>query len=132
MTETKDSPPHITTTETVLRLYVLLAQYLDRCVDDAIRDSLSDKDFQRHLSETRTKVADLLADQSSGKRKGREGIRRRVETGGRLSQTLSREEHEKSGRKRTGSSACQIASAQRPASGFSVDITSLFRVFPAQ
>ena len=60
MTDPNDSPPHITTTETVLRLYVLLAQYLDRCVDDAIRDSLSDKDFQRHLSETRTKVADLL------------------------------------------------------------------------
>jgi len=52
---------YITTTETYLRFYVLLSQYLDRCLDDTIRESLSEHDFQRHLTETRTAVLDLLA-----------------------------------------------------------------------
>ena len=52
---------YITTTETYLRFYVLLSQYLDRCLDDQIRESLSEKDFQEHLTATRTTVVDLLA-----------------------------------------------------------------------
>ena len=52
---------YITTTETYLRFYVLLSQYLDRCLEDQIRGSLSEKDFQEHLTATRTTVLDLLA-----------------------------------------------------------------------
>lgn len=52
---------YITITETYLRFFVLLTQYLDRCLDDRIRESLSEKDFQEHLTGTRTAVLDLLA-----------------------------------------------------------------------
>jgi hypothetical protein len=61
MTKPPISSQYLTTTETYLRFYVLLTQYLDRCLDDGIRESLSEKDFQGHLSETRTTVLDLLA-----------------------------------------------------------------------
>ena len=52
---------YIPTTEVYLRFYVLLTQYLDRCLDDRIRESLSEGDFQKHLTDTRTAVLDLLA-----------------------------------------------------------------------
>lgn len=47
-------------TETVLRLYVLLNQYLDRCQDQAAKEAFPESEFQEHLSSTRTKAADLL------------------------------------------------------------------------
>ena len=52
---------YLTTTETYLRFYVLLSQYLDRCLEDQMRGSFSEKDFQEHLTATRTTVLDLLA-----------------------------------------------------------------------
>ena len=52
---------YLTTTETYLRFFVLLSQFLDRCLDDQIHGSLSDKDFQEHLTATRTTVVNLLA-----------------------------------------------------------------------
>ena len=61
MTKPPISSQYLTTTETYLRFYVLLTQCLDRCLDDGIRESFSEKDFQGHLSETRTTVLDLLA-----------------------------------------------------------------------
>ena len=61
MTEPQASLQYMTTTETYLRLYVLLSQYLDRCLDNEIRESLSEKDFQAHLTQTRTTVLDLLS-----------------------------------------------------------------------
>ena len=47
-------------TETVLRLYVLLNQYLDRCHDQAAKDAFPESEFQEHLATTRTKAAELL------------------------------------------------------------------------
>ena len=47
-------------TETVLRLYVLLNQYLDRCHDQAAKEAFPESEFQEHLSSTRAKAADLL------------------------------------------------------------------------
>lgn len=61
MPEPHASSEYITTTETYLRFYVLLSQYLDRCLDEGIRESFSEKDFQGHLSETRSRVVNLLA-----------------------------------------------------------------------
>jgi len=61
MTDPQTSSQYITTTETYLRLYVLLSQYLDRCLNNELRESLSEKDFQGHLTQTRTTVLDLLA-----------------------------------------------------------------------
>jgi len=48
-------------TETVLRLYVLLNQYLDRCHDQAAKEAFPESEFQEHLQATRAKAAELLA-----------------------------------------------------------------------
>lgn len=48
-------------TETVLRLYVLLQQYLDRCHDQAAKEAFPEAEFQEHLKATRAKAAELLA-----------------------------------------------------------------------
>ena len=45
----------------LVRLYVFLAQYLDRCFDDAARTSYPDSELQAHLSETRRQLLDILA-----------------------------------------------------------------------
>jgi hypothetical protein len=44
-----------------VRLYVFLAQYLDRCFDEAARKSYPDAELQAHLSETRSQLMDILA-----------------------------------------------------------------------
>ncbi len=48
-------------TETVLRLYVLLNQYLDRCHDQAAKEAFPETEFQEHLKATREKATELLA-----------------------------------------------------------------------
>lgn len=48
-------------TETMLRLYVLLNQYLDRCHDQAAKEAFPESEFQEHLQATRGKAAELLA-----------------------------------------------------------------------
>jgi hypothetical protein len=60
MPEPDTNPPHITTTETLVRFYVLLAQYIDRCLDETTKRSLPEGEFQKHLTETRTQVTELL------------------------------------------------------------------------
>jgi hypothetical protein len=54
-------PGHIEITETLLRLYVFLAQYLDRCLDETMGTSLQEADLQAHLTTTRQQVMELLA-----------------------------------------------------------------------
>jgi hypothetical protein len=61
MTEPDTNLPHITTTETLVRFYVLLAQYIDRCRDETTKRSLPEEEFQKHLAETRTQVTELLS-----------------------------------------------------------------------
>ncbi|MBA3964964.1 MAG: hypothetical protein H0X47_04200 [Nitrospirales bacterium] len=61
MPESDTNLPHITTTETLVRFYVLLAQYIDRCLDEATKRSLPEGEFQKHLAETHTQVTELLA-----------------------------------------------------------------------
>ncbi|MFZ1744350.1 MAG: hypothetical protein WBO24_08000 [Nitrospirales bacterium] len=60
MTELDTSLPHITTTEMLVRFYVLLSQYIDRCLDEATKRSLPEGEFQKHLAETHTQVTELL------------------------------------------------------------------------
>jgi hypothetical protein len=55
------SPGHIEITETLVRLYVFLTQYLDRCLDQAARDSLPEEDMQAHLTTTKAKMMEILA-----------------------------------------------------------------------
>ncbi|HEY6639804.1 MAG TPA: hypothetical protein VIY67_03645 [Nitrospiraceae bacterium] len=52
---------HIEITEMLVRLYVFLAQYLDRCLDEAARKAYPDEELHVHLSTTRAAMADILA-----------------------------------------------------------------------
>ncbi|MGB0911020.1 MAG: hypothetical protein ACPGYT_11710 [Nitrospirales bacterium] len=62
MSQDAHMPQHIRTTETFLRLYVLLAQYLDRCGGkDSSGSSISEGEFQKHLLETKATLANLLS-----------------------------------------------------------------------
>ena len=55
------APGHIEITETLVRLYVFLAQYLDRCLDRAMHESFPEQEMQAHLSATRGKMMDILS-----------------------------------------------------------------------
>lgn len=55
------SPSHINITETFVRLYVFLAQSLDRCLDDAARASFPEKDHQAFLADTRAKLMEMTS-----------------------------------------------------------------------
>jgi hypothetical protein len=52
---------HIDITETLVRLYVFLTQYLDRCLDEAARKAYPDEELHRHLATARATMADILA-----------------------------------------------------------------------
>ena len=51
----------IDVTAALVRLYVFLAQYLDRCSDEAARTSYPDSELQGHLAETRRQLMEILA-----------------------------------------------------------------------
>ena len=44
----------------LVRLYVFLAQYLDRCFDEAARQSYPDAALESHLTETRRQLMEIL------------------------------------------------------------------------
>ncbi len=45
----------------LVRLYVFLANYLDRCIDEAARKTYPDADLQAHLTSTRRELLEILA-----------------------------------------------------------------------
>ena len=51
---------HIDITETFVRLYVFLAQSLDRCLDRAKQEFFPEKDHQAFLADTRNKLMEVL------------------------------------------------------------------------
>jgi len=51
----------IEVTAALVRLYVFLTQYLDRCVDEAARASYPETELQAHLAETRRELLDILS-----------------------------------------------------------------------
>jgi hypothetical protein len=55
------TPGHIEITETLVRLYVFLTQYLDRCLDEAARKEYPDQELHAHLAATREALADILS-----------------------------------------------------------------------
>lgn len=57
----QSSPNHIEITETLVRLYVFLAQYLDRCVNEAARQTLPEEELQKHLAETKASMIEILS-----------------------------------------------------------------------
>jgi hypothetical protein len=52
---------HIDITDTMARLYVFLAQSLDRCVSEAARISYPEPQFQASLASTKARVLDMLS-----------------------------------------------------------------------
>ena len=53
----------------LVRLYVFLAQYLDRCSDEAARKSYPDSELQSHLETTRRELMEILSVNPVVKRK---------------------------------------------------------------
>ncbi len=52
---------HIDITETLARLYLFLAQSIDRCVSETARINYPEAELQSHLAVTRTTVLDMLS-----------------------------------------------------------------------
>ena len=52
---------HIGVTDTLARLYLFLAQSLDRCVSEAARISYPEPQFQATLASTKATVLDMLS-----------------------------------------------------------------------
>jgi hypothetical protein len=52
---------HIDVTDTLARLYLFLAQSMDRCVSEAARISYPEAELQSHLASTRAAVLDMLS-----------------------------------------------------------------------
>lgn len=48
-------------TAALVRLYVFLSQYLDRCFDESARKSFPDSELQAHLTETRRELMGILS-----------------------------------------------------------------------
>ena len=61
MTSHTQAHSHIEITEILVRLYVFLTQYLDRCLDEAARKEYPDEELHAHLSTTRATMAGILA-----------------------------------------------------------------------
>ena len=55
------SPRHIEVTETLVRLYVFLANYLDRCLNQAARQTYTEEELQKRLAETIARLSEILA-----------------------------------------------------------------------
>jgi hypothetical protein len=53
----------------LVRLYVLLSQYLDRCINETARAGGSDGDLGTHLARTRQELMDILSVNPVVKRK---------------------------------------------------------------
>jgi hypothetical protein len=53
----------------LVRLYVFLTQYLDRCSDEATRADYPEAELQSHLDETRRQLLDILSANPVVKRK---------------------------------------------------------------
>ncbi len=60
MADNKLTPQYIEIAETFVRLYVFLAQYIDRCEDEAARKAFPEEELQKHLSATRARMLEIL------------------------------------------------------------------------
>lgn len=52
---------HIEITATMVRLYVFLSQYLDRCVNESARVGLPAEELQKHLEATRKELLGIVS-----------------------------------------------------------------------
>lgn len=60
MTAPASTQGFVDITATFVRLYVFLTQYLDRCQDQAARESFPEHELQAHLSATRSSMNEIL------------------------------------------------------------------------
>jgi len=74
MSPQTQAPGHIEVTETLVRLYVFLTQYLDRCLDEAARKSYPDEELHAHLGND----GGHSRCESRGQGQSREGMSRRA------------------------------------------------------
>ena len=52
---------HLDITDTLARLYLFLAQSMDRCVSEEVRINYPEDELQAHLASTRAAMLDMLA-----------------------------------------------------------------------
>jgi hypothetical protein len=52
---------HVDVTSTLARLYLFLAQSIDRCVSEAARINYPEAEMELHLASTRAAILDMLA-----------------------------------------------------------------------
>ena len=52
---------HMAITETLVRLYIFLAQQLDRCLNEAARTTYPEHELQSHLASTRAEMMEILS-----------------------------------------------------------------------
>jgi hypothetical protein len=81
----------------LVRLYVFLNQYLDRCVSDAVRRSSPDGELQTHLANTRAELMEILSVNPVVKRKLTDECDRLLKLGASClaSNSASAEHHER-------------------------------------
>ncbi|MBI3357520.1 MAG: hypothetical protein HY038_12270 [Nitrospirae bacterium] len=60
---------HIDITDTLSRLYLFLAQSMDRCLSEAARISYPEAELQSHLASTKARALDMLSVNQVVKRK---------------------------------------------------------------
>ncbi len=76
MNATTTVQSHIDITDSLVRLYVFLAQQLDRSVSEAARISYPESELESHLESTRATVLDMLSVNQVVKGKVEEECRR--------------------------------------------------------
>lgn len=52
---------HVDITDTLVRLYLFLAQSIDRCLDEVARAAYPEEELQSHLALCRAKALDMLS-----------------------------------------------------------------------
>ena len=72
---------HIEIAAALVRLYVFLSQYLDRCSDETARKNYPDAELQSHITETRRELLNILSVNPVVKRKLTEECDRIVSLG---------------------------------------------------
>src|SRR5689334_21758993 len=81
----------------LVRLYVFLSQYLDRCTHETARQNIPDGDLQTHLANTRAELMEILSVNPVVKRKLTDECDRLLKLGASClaSNSASAEHHER-------------------------------------
>ena len=61
MASPSTKPGHIEVTQLMVRLYTLLSQAMERCINESSRQSFSEQDFQAQLKATQAETLQMLS-----------------------------------------------------------------------